>query len=140
MEFPYIAALVGAILIIMQQVFMMITGIHRGKVARGVGFGEDNQLERKIRRHGNLAENAAIFLVVLGFAEILSGGGMATTVIGLAFLVSRIAHATAFSSLSGSHGVKDGGRFYVICRMLGALGTGFCGIALGLYLLYMLVI
>lgn len=138
MEFPYVAAFVGAFLIIMQQVFMMITGTHRGKVAIGVGFGDDNELERKIRRHGNLAENAAIFLVVLGFAEILSGGSMVTTIIGVVFLVSRIAHATAFSSLAGSHGQENSARIYVLCRLFGALGTGLSGIVLGVYLLYLL--
>ena len=140
MEFPYVAALVGAVLIIMQQVFMMITGTYRGKVEIGVGFGEDKELERKIRRHGNLAENAAIFLVVLSFAEILSGGGLVTTIIGIAFPVSRISHAIAFSSLSGSHGQENGARIFVLCRVLGALGTGLSGIALGLYLLYMLAL
>lgn len=139
MEFPYIAALVGAILIILQQVLMMITGTHRGKASIGVGFGDDKDLERKIRRHGNLAENAAIFLVVLGFAEMASGGGMITTIIGIAFLVARIAHAIAFSSLSGSHGQEDGAKIFVLCRLVGALGTGVSGIALGLYLLSILI-
>ena len=139
MEFPVTAAFVGAILIIMQQIFMMITGTHRGKVAMGVGFGDDKDLERKIRRHGNLAENAAIFLVVLSFAEVLSGGGLVATIIGFAFLAARIAHGIAFSSLSGSHGQENGAKIFVICRVTGALGTGLCGIALGVYLLFLLM-
>ena len=138
MEFPVTAAFVGAVLIILQMVFMMIAGTHRGKVSIGVGFGDDNELERKIRRHGNLAENAAIFLVVLGFAEVLSGGGMIATIIGLTFLVARIAHGIAFSSLSGSHGQENGAKIFVVCRLLGALGTALSGIALGLYLLFLL--
>jgi uncharacterized membrane protein YecN with MAPEG domain len=138
MEFPVTAAFVGAVLIILQMVFMMIAGTHRGKVSIGVGFGDDNELERKIRRHGNLAENAAIFLVVLGFAEVLSGGGMIATIIRLTFLVARIAHGIAFSSLSGSHGQENGAKIFVVCRLLGALGTALSGIALGLYLLFLL--
>lgn len=139
MEFPYVAASVGAVLIILQQVLMMIAGTYRGKVRIGVGFGEDKTLERKIRRHGNLAENAAIFLVVLGFAEMLSGGGLIVAILGSVFLIARLAHAIAFSSLSGSHGSEGGGRLFVLCRMLGALGTGLSGILLGLYLLYLLI-
>ena len=138
MEFPTIAAFVGAILIIAQMVLMMITGTHRGKVSIGVGIGDDKNLERKMRRHGNLAENAAIFLVVLGFAEMLSGGTMVTTTLGITFLIARISHAVAFSSLSGSHGQENGAKIFVLCRMLGALGTGLCGIILGLYLLFLL--
>lgn len=140
MDVPYTAAFVGAILIILQQVLMMITGTYRGKVSVGVGFGSDKDLERKIRRHGNLAENAAIFIVVLGFAEVISGGSLVTTAIGGTFLVARISHAIAFSSLSGSHGQENGKRIFVLCRVIGALGTGLSGIALGLYLLFLLVI
>ena len=124
MEFPTVAAFVGAILIVAQQIFMMITGTHRGKVAVGVGVGDDKELERKVRRHGNLAENAAIFLVVLGFAETLSGGGTITTVIGIVFLGARISHAVAFSSLSGSHGQEDGARIFVLCRILARSAPG----------------
>ncbi len=138
MEFPTVAATVGAILIIAQQVFMMITGTHRGTVSIGVGVGDDKQLERKMRRHGNLAENAAIFIVVLGFAEMLTGGTLITTGLGVAFLIARISHAVAFSSLSGSHGQENSARIFALCRLFGALGTGLSGIILGLYLLYLL--
>lgn len=140
MEFPMVAAFVGAILVITQQIFMMIAGTHRGSVSIGVGVGDDKQLERKVRRHGNLAENAAIFLVVLGFAEMLSGGTLVTTALGTIFLIARISHAVAFSSLSGSHGQKNGAKVFVLCRMLGALGTGLSGILLGLYLLFLLAL
>ena len=138
MEFPYVAAFVGALLIVMQQVFMLIAGIHRGKFAIGAGLAGDAELERKIRRHGNLAENAAIFVVVLGFAEMLSGGGMVTTVLGVIFLAARISHAFAFSSLAGSHGKKNAPKIFILCRMMGALGTGISGVLVGLYLLYVL--
>ena len=140
MEFPYVAASVGAVLIILQQILMMIAGTHRGKVNIGVGFGDDKDLERKIRRHGNLAENAAIFLVVLSFAEILSGGGLIVTILGILFFIARISHATAFSALSGSHLQENGSKFFVLCRLFGALGTGLSGIGLGLYLLYLLLV
>lgn len=138
MHFPIVAAFVGASLIIAQQIFMMITGTHRGKVSIGVGVGDDKELERKMRRHGNLAENAAIFIVVLGFAEMLTGGGAVTTIIGAVFLGSRTSHAVAFSSIAGSHGKENASRMFVLCRIFGALGTGLSGIFLGLYLLYLL--
>lgn len=139
MEFPVTTAFVGSILIIMQQVFMMITGVHRGNASIGVGFGDDKELERKIRRHGNLAENAAIFLVVLGLVEVLSGGSLVATIIGFIFLAARISHGIAFSSLSGSHGQENGARIFVMCRVAGAMGSGLSGIAIGLYLLWLLL-
>lgn len=139
MEFPVTAAFVGAVLIIMQQVLMVSAGRHRARAQLGVGFGSDQDLERKIRRHGNLAENAALFLIVLSFAEGFSGGGWATTFIGILFLAARISHAIAFSSLSGSHGQEDGVRIFGLCRMAGALGTALSGVALGVYLLALLL-
>jgi len=139
MEIPYTAATVGAILIILQQVLMMITGTYRGKVSIGVGVGDDKELERKVRRHGNLAENAAIFVVVLALAEGLVGSGVAIMVFGAIFLIARISHAIAFSSLAGSHGQEGASKLFVRCRMLGALGNGLSGIGLGLYLIYLLL-
>jgi len=139
MEFPYIAASVGAALIILQMLLMMSVGTHRGKAGIGVGFGEDRNLERKIRRHGNLTENAAIFVVVLSFAEMFSGGGTIIAALGGLFVFARISHAIGFSSLAGSHSKDEGSRIFVFFRAVGALTTGLSGIALGAYLAFLLL-
>ena len=136
MEIPYTAAAVGAILIILQQILMMNTGAYRGKVQIGVGFGDDRDLERKIRRHGNLAENAAIFVIVLALAEGVLGGGAIVTGFGVAFVIARICHAIAFTSLAGSHDKSEGSRIFLWLRASGAVASGVSGIGLGLYLLY----
>ncbi len=135
MEFPYTAAVVAGCLIILQQALMMNTGIHRGKASIGVGFGEDKELERKIRRHGNLAENAALFIVVLSLTEGLLGGGLIITAFGALFLFARLCHAAAFSSIAGSHGQEGASKIYPKLRVVGALGTALSGIGLGMYLL-----
>lgn len=139
MEFPYTAAMVGAFLIILQQILMMNTGTHRAKAQIGVGFGEDRHLERKIRRHGNLSENAAIFIIVLSLAEMLSGGGPVIIAFGSIFVLARVSHAFAFTSLAGSHEKMEGGKIYLLCRMLGAFITGLVGIGLGLYLMFLIL-
>ena len=138
MEFPFTAAVVGALLIILQQILMMITGTHRGRVMIGVGFGDDKELERKIRRHGNLAENAAIFIVVLSLTEGFLGTNFAIIAFGTVFTIARICHAAAFSSLAGSHGQEGASKIFVRLRLVGALGNGLSGIGLGLYLLSVL--
>lgn len=140
MDIPYTAATVGAVLLIMQLVFMISTGTHRGKKMIGVGVGEDKDLERKMRRHGNLVENAAIFIVVLALTEGILGGGVAVTAFGALFVLARFSHAAAFSSLEGSHGVEGGSKLYLRLRMAGALGTSLCGIGLSLYLLFSLYV
>jgi len=138
MEFPQTAALTGAFLLILQQILMMNTGTHRAKTAIGVGHGDDRNLERKSRRHGNLAENAAIFVVVLALTEGVAGGGPVITTFASLFVAARISHAIGFMSTSGSHATPDGPKFFVMFRMLGAMTTGLVGIALGGYLGYLL--
>lgn len=139
MAYPYIAALVGAFLYILQQGLMMNTGSYRGKAGIGVGFGDDRHLERKIRRHGNLAENAAIFIAVLALTEMLVGTGPAVIAFGAVFALARVSHAFAFNSLGGSHEKIEGTRKYLIARMLGAVFSGLTGIALSLFLIYAVI-
>lgn len=138
MVYPLTTAMAGAFLIILQQFLMMNTGMHRTKAKVGVGHSEDRDLERKVRRHGNLAENAALFLVILALVEGLTGGSAVVTSFAAIFVIARISHAIGFMSLSGSH--ADGSEFtpFVFFRMIGAMGTGLTGIALGLYLAYLL--
>ncbi|MEO9468699.1 MAPEG family protein [Parasphingorhabdus sp.] len=138
MVYPLTTAMAGAFLIILQQFLMMNAGSHRARAKIGVGYSEDQDLERKVRRHGNLAENGALFLVILALVEGFSGGGTTVTIFAAVFVIARISHAIGFSSLSGSH--ADGSAFtpFVLFRMFGAMGTGLTGIALGLYLTYLL--
>lgn len=131
---PIVAALVGAILVLMQVGFMLSAGLHRGKSGIGVGTGGDLQLERKVRRHGNLAENAALFVVVLALAEMTVVPDNVIKIVGAAFILGRIAHGIAFSSLAGSHG-EDGSKLFPVLRGVGALGTVVPMIVIAAYLL-----
>ncbi|MEM7686093.1 MAG: MAPEG family protein, partial [Pseudomonadota bacterium] len=94
----------------------------RAAVKIGVGYGEDEDLHRKIRRHANLAENAALFIVALALAEIV---GASVTYVGLVaavFVAARISHAMAFTSSSGSH-TPEGSVVFPAMRAFGAFGT-----------------
>ena len=136
MEYPVYTALAGGALLILQQILMMSTGIYRGKVKQGVGHGGDQTLERKMRRHGNLAENSAIFLIVLALLE-LSGASQLAFWFAIVFVAARIAHALAFMSIKGSH--EPGFSPFLVLRFLGASTTGLGGIALGAILLQSLI-
>lgn len=140
MEFPQTTAMVGAFLLILQQVFMMNTGTHRVKANVGVGYGGDLELERKSRRHGNLAENAAIFIVVLALTEGLIGSSPIITGFGAAFVFARLCHAIGFMSTTGSHATNDGPKFFALFRAAGATLTGLIGLGLGFFLAYQLAI
>ena len=138
MTFPLIATTLGAGLIMFQYILMLNVGMHRFATSVGVGHGADLHLERKVRRHGNFAENAAIFLVMLGFVEIY--GAPRNVVIGFAavFAVARLLHAIGFMSLSGSHDPGAKNKFFLISRSLGAFGTAFSGLGLGGYAFYLM--
>ena len=128
-----ITALLGAFLIVLQQTLMLSVGTHRAKTRIGVGIGGDKDLERKVRRHGNLAENAAIFLLVLGLAELAGVTGIVVLCFASAFGAARLFHAIAFFHLDGSHN-PGGHKFWVGMRVAGATLTSLGGIALGGYL------
>lgn len=135
---PLVSAIVAAILIILQQSLMLNVGMHRAKTSVGVGVGADNTLERKTRRHGNLAENAGLFVATLALTELRGAPSIIVTGFGAVFVLSRIFHAIGFSSLVGSHGpnIAKGGKVFIVMRAIGATGTALTGLALGGFLLF----
>ena len=134
MTTPIIAAFAGAVLVILQAILMILVGMHRIRNRVNLGTGEDPALERKVRRHGNLAENAALFIVVLALAEMTVVPNDVIRVIAIIFILGRIFHAIALSTVAGSHGSVPG-KIFPIFRAIGAFSTFGCFIALGLYLL-----
>lgn len=132
MIFPIATAILAGFLIVLQQILMVTTGLHRAKVGIGVGHGDDLNLERKIRRHGNLAENSALFLIVLALAELYGLPGV--EIFAVIFAIVRVSHALAFGSLDGSHN-PGGKKIFVVLRLIGAMGTVLSGIGLGCFLL-----
>lgn len=138
MPFPYVTAAAAALIIILQILLMLSAGMHRAKTKVGVGVAGDIDLERKVRRHGNLAENTGLFLVVLALLEMM--GTAETPMIWFAglFVTARLLHAIGFSSLAGSH-MGEGSKLFMVARVLGAMGTAFLGLGLGGFLVYSLL-
>lgn len=113
MTLPLTAALAAAILAVLQVVLMVAVGNMRRATSISFGDGGNDELLRLTRRHGNLIENAPIFLILLTLLEML--GGNPLVVMGLAglFVLARISHAIALSSADGP----------LVFRVFGALGT-----------------
>ena len=140
MEFPYISAALGAFLLFLQQLLMLSVGFHRTKVKVGIGLAGDSALERKVRRHGNLAENAAIFLSVLVLMELSGLAGGAVAYFAGVFAFARICHAVGFMHEDGSHANLDGNKFFLVARVLGATLTGWTGLVMGVYFGYLILV
>ena len=141
MIIPTIAAALGAFLIILQTLLMLSTGLHRAKTGTFIGLSNDPDLERKMRRHGNLVENAALFVVVLALAELSGLSASTLTNFAIAFAIARVSHALAFTNLAGSHGPSgdNNSKLFPALRVIGAFGTALSAIGLGGYLAYHLL-
>lgn len=137
MTVPTTTAMLAAALIIIMMILKLSVGLYRGKVRVGVGTGDDLELERKIRRHGNLSENAALFVATLALAEIIGGAPFVVAGFALVFFAARIFHIIGFASRSGSHGA-DGFNPFTIMRFAGAMLTALSGLGLGGYLIFLI--
>lgn len=134
---PIYAAFLGGALLCLQIILMLSVGTYRSNSGKGVGIADDMTLERLVRRHGNLAENAAIFVTVFALYELLFGQTLIALIVGSVFFLARALHALAFTSDSGSHLVdgRGAGKKFVLMRVSGALLTALSSLALGITLI-----
>ena len=105
---PTITALYGGLLAILYLVLAGRVVAERRRAKVGLGTGGDAALERAVRVHGNFAEYAPLFLLLLLLAELNGAATPLLHAFGAAFLLARIGHA---QGLSGRSGVSRG-RFF----------------------------
>ena len=122
-NFPSITAATAAVLAVLQVLLMLYAARGRGQYRVGLGDGGNPAMLRRIRMHGNLAENVPLFLILLLLVE--TGGQWAHAVPWFAavFVVARIAHPIGLTIGVGANPF----------RFLGAIGTA--GSILGLAVL-----
>ena len=122
MIFPAISAQTAGVLIVLQTFLMFWAAFGRRKYKAALGTGGEQKLEKRVRAHGNLAENAAIFLIVLVLLEM---GGMSSTSLSYlagAYIVVRLAHVIGIGIL------KPGANPF---RAIGTMGTGLLNLIAG---------
>ncbi len=132
MEFPVVTALVSGIIIIFQMLMTMYVINGRVKYKVSVGDGGEVAMERRIRAHGNLAENAAIILVALALLEFSSIPNVIVMVLGGWFVIARMAHVIGMVEHKGRTLTKNINK----ARFFGALSTMLIGMILGVCLIY----
>ena len=98
---------------------------HGAKI--GVGDGGSNDLQLRIRAHGNAVENLPLALVLLLGLELGGHPGWLLHAFGALLLLSRLAHAWGLSHSAG----------YSFGRFFGTLGT-WC-VILGMAMLHIVV-
>lgn len=113
LHIPLATAGAAIVLALMQVVLMVWVAAGRAKFSTGLGHGGHDDLLRRIRMHGNLAENVPLFLVLLGLVETLGNWRWIALAIAAAFVCVRVSHVIGLTQTSGSS----------TPRIVGALGT-----------------
>jgi hypothetical protein len=122
---PAVSALTGGVLIVLQMFLLLTVVLSRRSKQQSLGDGGNADMLRSIRRHGNLAENAAIFVVCAALLEMLGGSRLTVEILCAAFVLGRLSHAIGLSF----------GRTVNIFRFLGTVTTVIVGIAVGVKLI-----
>jgi len=124
MTYPLITALAAGVLINLQMILMMYTGMGRYKYRQGLGEGDNPDLLSRIRSHGNLAENAPIVLIVLGLLEMAGTSRMMIAMAAALFVFGRLMHPLG---LFKTHGAS-------LPRGMGVMTTMLIGMVSGIAL------
>ncbi len=124
---PMVSALCAGILIILHTVLLMLVIKIRAKHDQGIGDGGIVNLELAIRRHGNLTENAPIFIIALALLEMSLGSVLSVSVLGYGFVIARLLHAVGLSKDDKPNAP----------RALGVIATVLCNFGVGGYLCYL---
>jgi uncharacterized protein len=105
---PAITALYAGLLGLLYIALGGFVVAQRRRARIGLGTGSDPALERRVRVHGNFAEYAPLFLVLLLVAELAGAASVLLHLLGAAFLLARIGHAFGLGRSSGT----TAGRFF----------------------------
>jgi uncharacterized membrane protein YecN with MAPEG domain len=122
---PAVSALTAGVLIVLQMALLLTVVLSRLTNRQSLGDGGNAGMLRAIRRHGNLAENAAIFVVCAALLEMLGGNRLLLEILCAAFVLGRLSHAIGLSL----------GRTVNIFRFVGTVATVAAGIAVGIQLI-----
>jgi uncharacterized membrane protein YecN with MAPEG domain len=94
---PIVSALTAGVLLLLQTLLMLTAAMGRQRARQALGDGGDAALQRAVRRHGNLAENAAIFLVGVALYEMMGGPRLWVEGFCAVFVFARVIHAIGLS-------------------------------------------
>lgn len=97
-----ISALAASALALLQVTLMLRVSARRAATQTGVGDGGDASLTKRMRAHGNLAENGALFLVLLYLAEASGRSSTVLSAVATVFVAARLSHAVGISRSAGA--------------------------------------
>lgn len=102
-----ITAVYASLLAILYIILSYRVAQRRMRFQVGLGTGQNTELERAVRIHGNFAEYVPLVLLLLAVFEAGGGPAWAVHVAGAGLLVARGLHALGLTQSSG----RSPGRF-----------------------------
>ncbi len=114
-SFPYITAATAVFVAVFQMILVLYVARGRGRYKVGLGDGGSAPMLKRVRIHGNFAENAPLFLILLGLVEVSGQWAALVPWFAIAFVVLRLSHAIGLMISSGP----------TPFRFLGGIGTFF---------------
>ena len=122
---PFVSAATAGVLVIVQMLLLFAVVIQRRRHGQSLGEGGDPAVQRAVRRHGNFAENAALFVAAFALFELLGGPRQTLMILCAVFLAARLSHAIGLSLANTVN----------VFRIAGILGTVGVGLTLGVWLI-----
>lgn len=125
MILPITLTIAGAAAILHIWLSIRVSRLRRPlKIA--VGDGGNEAMLRRMRAHANFAENTPLFLILLGFLELATGGNMWLWGAAILFILARIVHAFGMDR-PGANPLRVGG---IVMSWAVLLGLGGYAIAI----------
>jgi uncharacterized protein len=110
-DLPVVSMLFAGVLILAQMALMLTVIVARRRARQSLGDGGNSELQAAIRRHGNFAENAAIFVVCAALLDHGGAGRAGISVLCALFVVGRVSHAIGLSLRSNTNLLRTTGVF-----------------------------
>jgi uncharacterized membrane protein YecN with MAPEG domain len=112
------AALYTGVLILIGIVLQWRVIGHRRTKKIGIGDGQDTELARAIRVHGNFAENVPFVLAGLVMLALIGAPAVVIHGVGLLAVFGRIAHALGLTQSAGSSVGRVGGMIMTLTALI----------------------
>ncbi len=120
MHYPTITALAAAAFGLVYIVLTMRVGLFRARKSIFLGDGDNTDLLKRIRVHGNFAEFVPMVIILLALIEGMGAAPHIVLGIAVMFLVVRVAHAIGLSTNEGPSVGRIIGGFGTILILLGS--------------------
>lgn len=120
---PFVAAFYAGLVGLLCVLLSLLVSRQRLRTRVSLGDGGDASLGRMTRVFGNFAEYAALVLVLLALVEICGGSRLLVHVLGIAFLIGRLAHAYGLARTSDANPARSIGAGLTLLVVIAASVT-----------------